>query len=59
MNITAEEILNFWYSDDQAFEQAAADAGLVVAAARSFAQWDAHPQGRALEIGRASCRERV
>ena len=33
---------------DQAFEQAAADAGLVVAAARSFAQWDAHPQGRAL-----------
>ncbi len=31
-----------------AFEQAAADAGLVVAAARSFAQWDAHPQGLAL-----------
>ena len=31
-----------------AFEQAAADAGLVVAAARSFAQWDAHPQGIAL-----------
>ena len=32
----------------EAFEQAAADAGLVVAAARSFAQWDAHPQGLAL-----------
>jgi crotonobetainyl-CoA:carnitine CoA-transferase CaiB-like acyl-CoA transferase len=32
----------------QAFEQAAADAGLVAAAARSFAQWDAHPQGLAL-----------
>jgi hypothetical protein len=32
----------------EAFEQAAADAGLVVAAARSFAQWDAHPQARAL-----------
>ena len=31
-----------------AFEQAAADAGLVVAAVRSFAQWDAHPQAQAL-----------
>jgi len=30
------------------FEQAAADAGLVVAALRSFAQWDAHPQHAAL-----------
>lgn len=30
------------------FEQAAADAGLVVAALRSFAQWDATPQGRAV-----------
>jgi hypothetical protein len=27
----------------EAFEQAAAQAGLVVAAARGFAQWDAHP----------------
>ena len=32
----------------EAFEQAAADAGLVVAASRSFAQWDAHPQAQAL-----------
>lgn len=32
----------------EAFEQAAADAGLVVAALRSFAQWDAHPQALAL-----------
>jgi hypothetical protein len=32
----------------EGFEQAAADAGLVVAAARSFAQWDAHPQALAL-----------
>ncbi len=32
----------------EGFEQAAADAGLVVAAARSFDQWDAHPAGRAL-----------
>jgi hypothetical protein len=31
-----------------AFEQAAADAGAVVAAARSFAEWDAHPQAAAL-----------
>jgi crotonobetainyl-CoA:carnitine CoA-transferase CaiB-like acyl-CoA transferase len=31
-----------------AFEQAAADAGLVVAALRRFEQWDAHPQGRAV-----------
>lgn len=32
----------------EAFEAAAADAGLVVAAARSFEQWDAHPQGQAV-----------
>ena len=32
----------------EGFEQAAADAGLVVAAVRSFAQWDAHPQALAL-----------
>ncbi len=30
------------------FEQAAAAAGLVVAALRRFDEWDAHPQGRAL-----------
>ena len=30
------------------FEQAAADAGLVVAALRSFDEWDAHPQGIAV-----------
>jgi len=30
------------------FEQAAADAGMVVAALRSFADWDASPQGRAV-----------
>ena len=28
------------------FEQAAADRGMVVAAARSFEAWDTHPQGR-------------
>ena len=30
------------------FESAAASAGLVVAAARSFEQWDAHPQAAAI-----------
>ena len=40
------QALRGWAADS--FEQAAADAGLVVAAARSFAQWDAHPQALAL-----------
>jgi crotonobetainyl-CoA:carnitine CoA-transferase CaiB-like acyl-CoA transferase len=31
-----------------ALEDAAADAGLVITATRSFAEWDAHPQGRAV-----------
>lgn len=30
------------------FEQAAAEAGMVVAAMRGFAEWDAHPQGQAV-----------
>jgi crotonobetainyl-CoA:carnitine CoA-transferase CaiB-like acyl-CoA transferase len=38
--------LRDWRAFD--FEQAAADAGLVVAAMRSFAEWDAHPQGAAV-----------
>ena len=40
----AERALLSWRALD--FEQAAADAGLVVAACRSFAEWDAHPQGQ-------------
>jgi crotonobetainyl-CoA:carnitine CoA-transferase CaiB-like acyl-CoA transferase len=32
----------------EALETAAADAGLVVTACRSFAEWDRHPQGRAI-----------
>jgi crotonobetainyl-CoA:carnitine CoA-transferase CaiB-like acyl-CoA transferase len=32
----------------EALEDAAAEAGLVVTACRSFAEWDAHPQGRAI-----------
>ena len=31
------------------FEDAAAKSGLVVAKARSFAEWDAHPQGQAVQ----------
>jgi len=42
----AERELLSWRALD--FEQAAADAGLVVAACRSFAEWDAHPQGQAV-----------
>jgi crotonobetainyl-CoA:carnitine CoA-transferase CaiB-like acyl-CoA transferase len=38
--------LQAWSAPD--FEAAAAEAGLCVAALRSFAEWDTHPQGRAL-----------
>lgn len=41
-----EQALQNWRSFD--FEQAAADAGLVVAAMRDFATWDAHPQAQAV-----------
>lgn len=41
-----QQALRGW--DAEGFEAAAAEAGLVVAAARSFEQWDAHPQGQAL-----------
>ncbi|WP_235835195.1 CoA transferase [Piscinibacter terrae] len=40
------DALRHWRADE--FETAAAQAGLVVAAARTFAQWDAHPQALAL-----------
>ena len=40
------EALRRWRAED--FEQAAADAGLVVAAARTFEAWDLHPQGLAV-----------
>ncbi len=42
----AQQALQAWRALD--FEQAAADRGLVVAAVRSFDEWDAHPQGRAV-----------
>jgi crotonobetainyl-CoA:carnitine CoA-transferase CaiB-like acyl-CoA transferase len=38
--------LGGWKAFD--FEQAAAEAGLCVSAMRSFAEWDAHPQGQAV-----------
>jgi crotonobetainyl-CoA:carnitine CoA-transferase CaiB-like acyl-CoA transferase len=38
--------LNGW--EGEKFETAAAKAGLVVTMTRSFAEWDAHPQGRAV-----------
>ena len=42
----AEQAMRGWRAAE--FEQAAADAGLVVAALRSFEAWDAHPQGQAV-----------
>jgi crotonobetainyl-CoA:carnitine CoA-transferase CaiB-like acyl-CoA transferase len=41
-----QRALDGWQAE--AFETAAADAGLAVAACRSFAEWDQHPQGRAV-----------
>lgn len=41
-----QQALRGWSAE--AFEAEAAQAGLVVAAARSFEQWDAHPQGQAV-----------
>lgn len=41
-----QQALRGWRAET--FEAEAADAGLVVAAARSFEQWDAHPQGQAV-----------
>ncbi len=38
--------LDKWQAE--ALETAAADAGLVVSASRSIAEWDSHPQGRAV-----------
>lgn len=40
------DALQRWTAFD--FESACADAGLVVAAMRSFAEWDAHPQGETI-----------
>src|SRR3989442_5521671 len=44
--MAVQRALDGWHAE--AFETAAADAGLVVTACRSFPQWDEHPQGRAI-----------
>jgi crotonobetainyl-CoA:carnitine CoA-transferase CaiB-like acyl-CoA transferase len=41
-----QHALDGWKAE--ALEDAAAEAGLVVTACRSFAEWDAHPQGSAV-----------
>jgi crotonobetainyl-CoA:carnitine CoA-transferase CaiB-like acyl-CoA transferase len=40
------EALRGWKAED--FEETAAREGMVVAAMRTFAEWDAHPQGQAV-----------
>ena len=44
--VAVQAALGKW--EAEAFEQAASDAGLVVAAMRSFEEWDRHPQGAAM-----------
>jgi crotonobetainyl-CoA:carnitine CoA-transferase CaiB-like acyl-CoA transferase len=41
-----QRALDHW--EGEALEAAAADAGLVAAACRTFAEWNRHPQGRAI-----------
>src|SRR3954469_15236522 len=43
---SVQRAISGWNAFD--LEDAAAKAGLVVTATRSFAEWDAHPQGRAV-----------
>src|SRR6266446_5906073 len=43
---SVQRALNGWTAFK--LEDAAAPAGLVITATRSFAEWDAHPQGRAV-----------
>jgi crotonobetainyl-CoA:carnitine CoA-transferase CaiB-like acyl-CoA transferase len=43
---SVQRALDGWKAE--AFEDAAAEAGLVATMTRSFAEWDAHPQGRAV-----------
>ena len=44
--VAVQRALDRWTAFD--LEDAAAEAGLVMTATRSFAEWDAHPQGRAV-----------
>jgi crotonobetainyl-CoA:carnitine CoA-transferase CaiB-like acyl-CoA transferase len=41
-----QRVLDTWKAET--LEEAAAEAGLVITATRTFAEWDAHPQGRAV-----------
>jgi crotonobetainyl-CoA:carnitine CoA-transferase CaiB-like acyl-CoA transferase len=52
-----ERALQAWQAE--AFERAAAEAGLVVTMSRSFAEWDAHPQGQAVAALPAISIERI
>jgi crotonobetainyl-CoA:carnitine CoA-transferase CaiB-like acyl-CoA transferase len=52
-----QRALDGWQGE--AFETAAADAGLVVTMTRSFAEWDAHGQGRAVAALPAFSIERI
>jgi crotonobetainyl-CoA:carnitine CoA-transferase CaiB-like acyl-CoA transferase len=49
--------LRSWHAE--AFEDAAAAAGLCVTALRDFARWDAHPQGRAVQAEPLIAIERI
>ena len=51
------QALRGWRAEE--FEQAAADAGVVVAALRSFDEWDRHPQGRAVAAAPLLTIERI
>ena len=53
----AERVLQTWRALD--FEQAAADRGLVVAALRSFDEWDRHPQAHAVAAQALMSFERI
>lgn len=53
----AERALLGWHAAD--FEQAAADAGLVVAKVRSFEAWDSEPQGQAIAAQPLMTLERI
>lgn len=53
----AEKALLNWKAQD--FEAAAAQHGLVVAALRSFEDWDAHPQGQAVALQSLLSFERI
>jgi crotonobetainyl-CoA:carnitine CoA-transferase CaiB-like acyl-CoA transferase len=46
-----------WHAED--LETKAAEAGLVTAAARSFAEWDAHPQAHAIAAQPLFCIDRI